>query len=369
MKENRYVIFIDIKEFSYKNALLTDKQVEKILHTFEDIVVQASKAFEVEIVKSIGDAYMVLAKSPDEAYNFSLWVIGWSQTYDNEQKIDLSKVAVRIGINYGEVTKNVSMSLDDYFWDAINLAARIVDMTPAGHIFCSAIVSDMIKNGNHTSLWEFDFHGVISPTPIWSLTEISNKEISWVLQKSSSLYKDCDTIVYQSACVSAILSAQPLPFIESFNIIGIHLYMIMKISQKFWRPVNLQSGKKIFTDVISPLGLTYMTLQWANTVVKILLPWIWGYLYIPLSFAMTYALWKVYTAYFFYDMWWKKLSDSMIKTLFYRQKNSGKMIAKKRKKEILATGKSVYKDIMSIKKATWYYKVQSELKNMLSSKK
>jgi class 3 adenylate cyclase len=38
-------------------------------------------------------------------------------------------------MTYGEITKNRSMNLDDYFGESINLAARIIDITPAGKIF------------------------------------------------------------------------------------------------------------------------------------------------------------------------------------------------------------------------------------------
>lgn len=369
MKQNKYVIFIDIKEFSYKNALLTDFQVEKILKKFEDIVVRDSKAFWIQIVKSIGDAYMLLADDPEDTYNFSLGIIQNISLYDDTQKIDLTKISARIWISYGEVTQNTSMSLDDYFWDAINLAARIVDITPAWHIFCSDRVKQNIYKKRFQNIWEYEFHGVIEKSPIHSLMDISHEEIYDVMRKSNSLYRQGDSIVYQCACVSAILSAQPIPFVENFNVIGIHLFMIMKLSAKFWKPVNLLSAKKIFTDIITPLWVSYMALQWANTAVKILLPWIGWYMYVPLSFATTYALWKVYTAYFFYDMWGKKLSDSVIKNIFVKQKGYWKTLAKKKKKEILSTWKLVYKDVMSIKDRTGYTRIQKELKAMLSSKK
>jgi len=53
MRNKKFVIFVDISDFSYKNALLTDSQVESILKTFESIIFTSAKAFDIKIIKSI----------------------------------------------------------------------------------------------------------------------------------------------------------------------------------------------------------------------------------------------------------------------------------------------------------------------------
>jgi len=368
MSHKKFVIFVDISNFSYKNSLLTDSQVETILSTFENIIFSVSKTFDIQVIKSLWDAYMLLWSESNAVYNFCVWVLNASQVYDIEKKIDIFKLWLRIGISHGEITKNISMDLDDYFGESINLASRIMEVVPEWQIFSTKNLVDDLPDISSQSLWKYDFHGIISSTELYAITDISCEELSKVLILNNSLYKECDTLIYRSACVSAILSAQPIPFVESFNIIGIHLYMIIKISSKFWKPVSLQWAKKIFQDIVAPLGLTYIALQWANTVVKIALPGIGWYLYVPLSFASTFALWKVYTAYFYYQIGGQKLSEAAMKSIFFRQKDSAKLLAKSRKKEILKTGKQFYKDVMSIKKTQWYYKVQKEIQSVLKKK-
>jgi uncharacterized protein (DUF697 family) len=83
--------------------------------------------------------------------------------------------------------------------------------------------------------------------------EISKQEILDINSDKRTLLQECDIIVFRSACVSAILSSQPVPFIENFNIIGVHLYMIVKISQKLERSITLRSSSKICKEVISPI--------------------------------------------------------------------------------------------------------------------
>lgn len=83
---------------------------------------------------------------------------------------------------------------------------------------------------------------------------------------------------------------QPIPFIESYNIIAVHLYMVIKLSQKFGRPVNLQSGGKIFLEIVTPLSLSYVGIQGLGSMSKLLLPGVGGIIFAPITFAVTYAL-------------------------------------------------------------------------------
>ena len=237
-------------------------------------------------------------------------------------------------------------------------------------IFSSDAYINQLGNSHKSiSLWKHSFHGVLSKQHIYSLTDITKDQIDSLNTDTDTLLKECDDIVFKSACVSAILSAQPIPFIESFNVVGVHLYMILKLSQKLERGVSLRSGSKIFSEVISPLWVWYFTSQWMNTLAKIILPGIGGYLFSPISFAVSYAMGKVYTAYFFYEIWGKRLSNSDITGIFAKQRHIWQELAKREKKHILKTGKQFYKDVLWIKKKTGYSQVQKDLISMLKTHK
>jgi hypothetical protein len=53
MIEKKYIILSDIKEFTYKNALLTNLQIEQMLQSFDDIVMLSAQKYDISIVKSI----------------------------------------------------------------------------------------------------------------------------------------------------------------------------------------------------------------------------------------------------------------------------------------------------------------------------
>jgi len=220
-----------------------------------------------------------------------------------------------------------------------------------------------------TSLWKHIFHGVIQEIELFSLSEISKQEILKLTINENTLLQECDKIVFRSACVSSILSAQPLPFIESFNVVWVHLYMIVKLSQKLERWVTLRSGSKIFKEVVTPLWAGYFGSQWLGTIVKIILPGFWWYLFSPISFAVTYAMWKIYTSYFIYQMNEQKLDDCEIVWIFWKQKDMWRSIAKTQKKNILKTGNKFYKDVMWIREKSEYSEIQKDLIAMLKTKK
>lgn len=368
MDQKKYVVLTDMKEFTYKNSLLTSKQVEHILKAFESIVLQAAKKYKVQVVKSIWDAYLCLSDDYTSSIDFCNTLQSESLKYDKKEKLDIKKIALRSVISYGNITHNSSMNLDDYFGEAINLASRVMSITPAYKIFATKkAVWDHATEVQY--LWKFQFHGIIEEVQLYSLTSISDSEMKEVKNIQKSILEECHTIIFRAACVSAILSAQPLPFLESLNIVGIHLYMIIKISQKFWEPVNLRWAKDIFMKIIPQLSIGYFALQWINTGIKFILPGIGGYLFSPISFGMAYAIWNIYIADFCYRSWGKKFESSEILGIFTRQKDRGIDMAKKNKKEVFQTGRKFYGDILSIRKEKWYSKIQKDLTKMLKTQK
>ena len=197
---------------------------------------------------------------------------------------------------------------------------------------------------------------------------MSPEDINNLSKPKDNKLERCDDIVFRASCVAAILSVQPIPFIEWVNIIGVHLYMIVKLSQVLEMQVTLRKSSKIFTDIAAPLSLSYVSMLGIWTAIKIFLPWLWGILFAPMSFAMTYALGKIYTSYFYYEKAEESFIPHMLRPMFQRQKMLWKQIAKSRKKEILVVWKSSYKEILSIKKKQNFSEIQKETLGMLKKK-
>lgn len=368
--EQHYIIFTDLKDFTYKNSLLTDSQISEILDYFHEIVSKSAKDNHVKIVKSIGDAYFSITDKAEDAYNFWQAIIDGALKYDEKQKIDLKKISLRVTITYGSISQNKSLDLEDYFGEAINLWARIMDITPAGNIFCTQKVQeDLAKKSYIKYIWDFSFHGILTEIPLYSLTPIDDKLIEQIKQRDDSSLKECEEVVFRSSCVAAILSVQPIPFLENINLVAVHLYMIIRVANKFWISLSPKESSKIFWNLIAPLGISYAAFQWSASVVKILLPGIGGYLFAPVSFAVSYALWKLYITYFYYQSSGEILSPEMIQELFSKYKSEGKKLAKERKKDIIQIWKKYSSEITSIKEDKNFHKVQDDTIKMLKRNK
>lgn len=368
--EKKYIIFTDLKDFTYKNALLTDKQIEKILSTFDSLVKSAAETYDIKLIKSIGDAYFAVSETALGAHKFASHILTESQNYDATQKIDIKKISLRVTITYGSITQNRAMDLEDYFGEAINLGARIMDMTPGGQIFCTQEVQTELKDADSIKyIWNFSFHGILTEVPLYSLTPISDELIDSLKHSEDSRLKECEELVFRSSCVAAILSVQPLPFLENLNLVAIHLYMILKIAAKFDQSLSLKESSKIFSELIAPLGISYAAFQWSATMIKILLPWIGWYLFAPVSFAVSYALWKLYIMYFYYKTSGEVMAPELIKELFAKHRREGKRLAKERKKDILNIGKKYSSEILHIKKQKDFTRVQKDTIHMLKKNK
>ncbi|MCH8518274.1 hypothetical protein LAT59_00715 [Candidatus Gracilibacteria bacterium] len=369
MSEEKYIIFTDLKDFTYKNSLLTSSQIQEILTKFDSFVKEASRKYQVKLLKSIGDAYFVISDSAEAAYGFSTHLLELSKEYDDTQKLDIKKISLRLTLTYGAITKNTSLDLEDYFGEPINLGARIMDITPAGHIFCTEEVMHAFSQfSNYEGIGLFSFHGILTQIPLYSITPITEEEIQALHNTDETRLKECDVIIFRASAVAAVLSVQPIPFIDNFHLLAVHLYMILHIGRKFRNDMHLADAGKIFRELIAPLGLSYVAFQGSSTILKILLPGIGGYLFAPVSFAVSYALGKVYVAYFYYDACGEKMSRELIKELFIKQKEEGKKLAKTQKKTITEIGKKYMKDILSIKKEKDYEKIHKDTVRMLKSK-
>ena len=122
-----------------------------------------------------------------------------------------------------------------------------MDMTPQGKIFCTEQVKEHLSQDVFSEyVGKFSFHGILSEIPLYSLVLMTPEEITSLQKNDDSDLKACEDIVFRSSCVAAVLSVQPFPFLENLNLVAVHLYMILRISHHFGRPLNIQQGSQVF---------------------------------------------------------------------------------------------------------------------------
>ncbi len=143
--EEATVLFADLKGFTGLSATLGPSATVKLLDELFSLIDQATLAEGMEKIKTIGDAYMVVAgvprPRPDHAHaavRLAFAMMKAAEEISRRRGLDLR---MRIGIASGPVTAGVIGQAKfsyDVWGDTVNLAARLETYGEPGRIHVSA---------------------------------------------------------------------------------------------------------------------------------------------------------------------------------------------------------------------------------------
>jgi class 3 adenylate cyclase len=129
------VMFTDLKNFTDKSSRQTRQELLRLLELHDDLVRPIFQQFGGNIVKTVGDAFLVTFESPTDAVLCGIDIQKNLRKHNKEVEHD-EKMEVRIAINAGEVTiKN-----DDVFGEAVNIASRIEGIAEPDEIYFTEAV-------------------------------------------------------------------------------------------------------------------------------------------------------------------------------------------------------------------------------------
>src|SRR5512138_3564167 len=138
--ENLAVMLTDMKGFTAATSRQSRAENERMLAVQDELVLPVVRAFGGRRVKTIGDAYLVLFRSPTAgllcgmAIQDRLWDYG--RRVPKEERIE-----VRVVLSLGEVRLVGSGAVpSDVYGEAVNLAARVEAEAEAGEIWFTEAV-------------------------------------------------------------------------------------------------------------------------------------------------------------------------------------------------------------------------------------
>lgn len=139
---NEYVtiLFTDIAGYTRYVETHGDLAAKSLLYRHNEIVFGCVEAHEGRVVKTIGDAVMAAFQSPLHAVRASV-ATQQALALHNETASAQKQIRIRIGLNTGNAIKDQ----EDYFGDAVNVAARIESAGEAGQVLVSQSVYDAVK--------------------------------------------------------------------------------------------------------------------------------------------------------------------------------------------------------------------------------
>lgn len=124
------VMFTDISGFTRHTESISRDALMERLETHNRLLMPIVAHFEGRIVKTIGDALMIVFESPTNAVQCGMLMQHRLQAYNRDKEPD-DEIHIKVSLNAGEVT----VTEDDVFGDPVNVAAKIEKATQPDEIY------------------------------------------------------------------------------------------------------------------------------------------------------------------------------------------------------------------------------------------
>ena len=131
--ENLAIMFVDMAGFAERTARQSRAQNKTMLRDFYGLLIPLIARFGGNRVKSIGDALLVTFRSPTDSVRCGMAMHDAVAAYNQSQP---EPIHIRVALNVGEVR----LERTDVFGEAVNIAARVEEVTPPGEIYLTGVV-------------------------------------------------------------------------------------------------------------------------------------------------------------------------------------------------------------------------------------
>jgi class 3 adenylate cyclase/pimeloyl-ACP methyl ester carboxylesterase len=169
---------------------------------FRNVVEPAVRSYDGQIVKSMGDGYLVEFSSASDAIGCAT---KWQSRLHETRSKEGSEVSLqfRIGINLGEIVSDGG----DIYGDGVNIAARLETLSPPGGICVSEMIKGAVGSQAHIQFEDIGIHRLKNiKTPIQAFlvsmnrTEEEGRAVDFGLEDQSEirycLSKDGTSLAY-----------------------------------------------------------------------------------------------------------------------------------------------------------------------------
>lgn len=169
--ETLSIVFTDIKGYTAATSAQTHQQNAQMLRRTERLIEPVVRAYDGQVIKSIGDAYMIVFRSPTEAVKCAAAVQDRLHQHNATSSQDQA-IHIRIAMNIGEVR----VHRGDVFGEPVNIAARIESVTPADEIYISkAMYLTMNRSDLPTELvGDYELKGLPEPVTVYRVKKFAH---------------------------------------------------------------------------------------------------------------------------------------------------------------------------------------------------
>ncbi len=154
---NLTIMFTDIKGYTNSVSQKSRNELKDLQLRHERLLQPVFKHFEGNIIKTIGDAFLVCFTSPTDAVKCGVTIQEVLRQH-NSNAIENERLEVRVAINSGEV----EVINNDIMGEPVNIAARLESSAEAGEVyFTEAVYLSMNrKEAPSSTVGERTFKGI-----------------------------------------------------------------------------------------------------------------------------------------------------------------------------------------------------------------
>ena len=133
--ENLVIVLTDIAGYTEASEQKSRREAEEFLANYSAILIPIVRRFKGRLIKTIGDALLMVFKSPTDAMICAMAM--QDAIFDFNRRIASEKqIHIRVAASLGEVR----VVKEDIFGDAVNVTSRIESITPSDEIYFSEAV-------------------------------------------------------------------------------------------------------------------------------------------------------------------------------------------------------------------------------------
>jgi class 3 adenylate cyclase/ActR/RegA family two-component response regulator len=147
--ENVTVLFTDFVNFTGISAQMTPTELVQEIHQNFTVFDAIMEKYELEKIKTIGDAYLAVCGLPNETDDHAKRVVKAAIDICNYMDSHKGKFQIRVGINTGPVVAGivgVKKYAYDIWGDTVNMASRMESSSEPSKINISASTYELVKD-------------------------------------------------------------------------------------------------------------------------------------------------------------------------------------------------------------------------------
>jgi class 3 adenylate cyclase len=175
--EDVTLLFADIVEFTRLSSGMSPSELVTVLNEVFTVFDELVERYDLEKVKTIGDAYMVVggltAPMPDHTARVARMALELAEAVGRIEAAARLGVAFRVGIHCGPVVAGVigtKRFIYDVWGDTVNLASRMESLGIPGRVQVTGAVQERLRD-----TFELEARGLVDvkgkgPMPTWFLT-------------------------------------------------------------------------------------------------------------------------------------------------------------------------------------------------------